>query len=613
MMNAPIRVSRRQFTLSLAFGAASTLLGACGPSAPSAPAPAAREAGAPKPSVPTSAPPAAPAAGPTSAQIPTPRGQTFIGDRPTLRIFDSFNPFVPNGEETAGGIHQGAREYLFYANFQQGTIINHLGKGWSYNPSFTELTLDLAPNAMWSDGQPFTSDDVVWVLSLLKENSQLNGSSVIKPWLDSAAAVDPHTVKIKLASPNPRFHYIFIAGIYDSPVRIVPKHVWQNQDPNTFKFNPPVYTGPYVLDRVIPEQFMFIWKKNPNYWNKSVMDPQPQYMIWRQALPMDANAEEFQRGNIDAPGIDNFDYQHQQAIRSSYKNMIMIPFLDPCPRQLLFNCDASKPLTSKPEVRWALSSLLNREQIGKVIWQPPSPPADYWWAAWKANDRWVAPDIQKQYPFTYDPKKAGDLLNSVGATMGSGGLREFSGQPVTFDLLTPAPIGAREYQIGQSLIDEAKKVGVTINIRSLQGPPYTDAYLQGNWDLDSAWLCGVALDPGQYYQIFEMQNYVPLGQRALGSGPNNVVRLKDPALDEVARKLDVTDPTDASGKPLFERAMEAYFKALPVAPIIQTTYPISYNTTYWTGWPTADNLYNVPATWWAHFLFVMGSLKAASG
>src|SRR5215472_3309733 len=157
-MDAPIRLTRRQFALSLGVTAASTLMGACAPAAPAPPA-----AEAPKQAAPTSAPAVAPAAGPTSAQIPTPRAQTFVGDRPTLRIFDSFNPYVPNGEETAGGIHQGAREYLFYANFQQGTIINHLGKRWAYNPSFTELTVELAPNAMWSDGQPFSADDVVWV------------------------------------------------------------------------------------------------------------------------------------------------------------------------------------------------------------------------------------------------------------------------------------------------------------------------------------------------------------------------------------------------------------------------------------------------------------------
>jgi peptide/nickel transport system substrate-binding protein len=260
-------------------------------------------------------------------------------------------------------------------------------------------------------------------------------------------------------------------------------------------------------------------------------------------------------------------------------------------------------------VRWALSYLLNRDAIGKVIWQPPSPPAEYWWASWKANDQWTNASIQKNYPLTYDPKKAGDLLDSVGAKMGSSGQREFNGQPVTLNMLTPAPIGAREYQIGQSLIDEAKKIGVTMNLQSLQGPAYTDAYQMGNWDVDSAWLCGVALDPGQYYNQLEAQWYVPIGQRAI---QGNVVRLKDPAFDDAALKLDQADPTNPSSKPLFDTAMEAYFKALPIAPIIQTTYPIAFNTTVWTGWPTQDNLYNIPANWWAHFKFVIGALKPAS-
>jgi peptide/nickel transport system substrate-binding protein len=193
--------------------------------------------------------------------------------------------------------------------------------------------------------------------------------------------------------------------------------------------------------------------------------------------------------------------------------------------------------------------------------------------------------------------------------MGPNNQRMFNGQPVTFDLLTPAPIGQREYQIGQSLADNAKKIGVTLNLKSLQGPPYTDAYQNGQWDLISGWLCGVALDPGQYYNQIESQWYVPIGQRAVQGDP---VRLKDPAFDDVALKLDATDPNSPDAKPLFDQAMELYFKDLPTAPIIQTTYPIAFNTTYWTGWPTSDNLYNIPANWWAHFVFVLGQLKPAA-
>ncbi len=36
-----------------------------------------------------------------------------------------------------------------------------------------------------------------------------------------------------------------------------------------------------------------------------------------------------------------------------------------------------------------------------------------------------------------------------------------------------------------------------------------------------------------------------------------------------------------------------------------------YNTRYWTGWPTEDNPYTIPANWWGQFLFVIGTIKPA--
>jgi ABC-type transport system substrate-binding protein len=56
-------------------------------------------------------------------------------------------------------------------------------------PRSPSSRLNLAPNATWSDGQPFTSDDVLWSINLLKKNKQFNGSQVVQQWVDSAAAV----------------------------------------------------------------------------------------------------------------------------------------------------------------------------------------------------------------------------------------------------------------------------------------------------------------------------------------------------------------------------------------------------------------------------------------
>ena len=110
---------------------------------------------------------------------------------------------------------------------------------------------------------------------------------------------------IDLNPPNPRFHYNFIVGIVFQGIRaIVPKHVWESVDAGTFTNNPPIYTGPYVLDRALPDQFMQVWRKNPDYWNKANLDPGPEYVIYRQKLPIDAEVEEFARGNIDVPSLD---------------------------------------------------------------------------------------------------------------------------------------------------------------------------------------------------------------------------------------------------------------------------------------------------------------------
>ena len=48
---------------------------------------------------------------------------------------------------------------------------------------------------------------------------------------------------------------------------------------------------------------------------------------------------------------------------------------------------------------------------------------------------------------------------------------------------------------------------------------------------------------------------------------------------------------------LFVEAMGIWFDELPVIPITQAKKIIPFNTTYWTGWPTAD-AYIHPPTWW---------------
>jgi peptide/nickel transport system substrate-binding protein len=544
----------------------------------------------------------APAVFAQSASIPTPRDQTLVIEQSPVTNFDSFNPFVPNGEAYQYGVTQACRESLFYENFETGETINWLGTGWSYNDDFTELTISLNTDAHWSDGEPFTSADVEYVLNLLLENPAFFGAGEVIEYVTSVAAPDPETVTMTLNQANPRFHYNFLVGIVNAPIKIVPKHIWEPEDANTFANNPPIYTGPYLLDRTVADQFMYIWKKNPDYWNSANLDPKPEYVIYRQELPVDASIQEFTRGDLD---ISRMDFLNQQVVADSYDDAQLYNFFDPCPRGIHLNQDSPSGIFQSAEGRWAISYLLNREVIGSTIWQPPTDPAQYPWAAWGANDEWQAPDIQEEYDLVFDPDKAAELLDGIGATL-EGDTRQMNGEPLELEIITPTAVGQPEFQIAELLASEAAKIGLKMTVSSLPGPTFDDAWNLGQFDVSSHWLCGVALDPAQLYTQYLTRKYEPIGDRAT---QGNQTRTQIPELNDIALELESLDPEDPENKPKFDQGLEAFMSNLPSMPSIQTIYPMIFNTAYWTNWPSEDDRYNIAANWWAQFLFVIGNLE----
>jgi peptide/nickel transport system substrate-binding protein len=129
----------------------------------------------------------------------------------------------------------------------------------------------------------------------------------------------------------------------------------------------------------------------------------------------------------------------------------------------------------------------------------------------------------------------------------------------------------------------------------------------GEFDIAVSWLSGSVFDPVDTYHPFEIKNTKPVGQDASSGG--NYVRARYKDLDSLANQLENVDPQDPKALMLFNQALEAFYKNLPYVPIYQQTFPIVFNTTYWTGWPTNDDLYEVPSYGWGQFIFVIGNLK----
>jgi peptide/nickel transport system substrate-binding protein len=544
------------------------------------------------------------------ANIPTPRDKTLIIGQVDFQVFNSFNPLIPNGNQGGNGFDTMVREYLFYLNLPTGELVPWLATGYEYNDDFTELTFTFDPKAKWNDGQPVTSKDFKFTAEQMRDNPTLIGTtgtlkSNLEDFVTAIETPDAQTAVMKLSKPNPRFHYDYICTIV-AGFDMLPSHIWKDQDPTKFKDNPPVRTGPYMLDRAIANQKMYVWKKNPNYWNTDKLDPAPEFVIYQSvAQSQDAASQAFRRAEFD---VGSLDEEHAKILRSEdYANLITTPFHDPCPRGLWVNSDPSRGIMSDPRMHWVISYLVDRDKIGNTVWPVETPPAQYPWADYDGNDKWEIEGVADKHKLEYNPERAAQLLDEMGATAGSGGKRMWKGKPITVEVITPVEVDGAEFIIGQLVVQELKKLGIGANVRSYTGSVHSEKYERGEFDISSQWICNMSWDPNQLYNFLQSRHAKKVGQNAVG---RNQVRLRDPELDRISRQLDNMDPESPDAKPLLEQALDEYYKALPVIPIIQTAYPAYYNTTFWTGWPTEDDIYQVPNNWWGQFMFVIGRLKA---
>ena len=108
---------------------------------------------------------------------------------------------------------------------------------------------------------------------------------------------------------------------------------------------------------------MYIWEKDPNYWNAKKLDPKPNYVVYRTAPSADAEIQQFKDGACDTTGAANSYTLVKAAIDSGYQYAEITDIIDPCPRAIWMNCDPSRAPMNDPRMRQAISALVDREKI----------------------------------------------------------------------------------------------------------------------------------------------------------------------------------------------------------------------------------------------------------
>jgi peptide/nickel transport system substrate-binding protein len=180
-----------------------------------------------------------------------------------LGTFDSLNPFIVKGialPQLRGLVFESLMARGYDEPF---TLYGLLAQSIETDAERGYVTFTLDPRAIFSDGRPVTTDDVIFSWQLLRDHGRPNFRTYyIK--VVSATATAERTVRFDLSGSEDR-ELPLILGL----MPIVPQHA---TDPARFEettLSPPVGSGPYRVTEADAGRSITL-RRNPDYWGREL-------------------------------------------------------------------------------------------------------------------------------------------------------------------------------------------------------------------------------------------------------------------------------------------------------------------------------------------------------
>jgi peptide/nickel transport system substrate-binding protein len=320
-------------------------------------------------------------------------------------------------------------------------------------------TFKLRNDIKWSDGSALTPDDVVFTYELYydpKYDGLLgNRRPTAKRYIKSATAQGDSIILQATTVFAP-----FLLN-FGADVPIVPKKVLSGKTGvqlNTDDFNsaPPISNGKFKFQSWTKGDKLILARNDLYFRGRPNLDG------WAYKKVPDAVAvlQQLKTGEIDVGRLDFSSYDEAKA----QPNLNVLTFPTFGFDEYIYQLDPGKPggqLFQDKSVRQALAYGLDRKAIvqaayfGQAVLAASVIPS----VSWAFNK-----DVKPNY--TYDPKKAGDLLDAAGWKLGGTGIREKGGQKLSFDMVTNADNSTRVKNL-EIMQEQWKKIGVETQIRNL--------------------------------------------------------------------------------------------------------------------------------------------------
>src|SRR6266850_896354 len=482
----------------------------------------------------------------------------------------SFNRFVARDTGTALFGHL-TQAKLVRVNQATQELEPWLAESWTTSADGLRATLKLRRDAVFSDGHPFTADDVVFSFDAAYDGraaTVMNDTLRVSGQKLSVVATDPQTVEVVFPAP-------FAPGVrlLDS-LPILAKHkldatLKAGTFANAWGLSTPpsdiVGLGPFVFSQYVPGQ-RIVFDRNPLYFRKAADGTALPYLdrITVEVVP-DPNADilRLDAGQLDTTVSEIAPEAYAPLKRTADAGRVKLLDLGVAYNAdgLWFNLkpgalgtDSRAAWLQRDELRQAISMAVDRQVFadtvflgaGVPVYGPETPANKQWY--------WEPPKT------AHDPAAAKQLLASIGLTDRNhdGVLEDAHNQPARFTLITQKGRPNRE-RAAVVLRDELKKIGLIVDAVPLEAGALIERFLSANYEAIYFNADKTDLDPASSPEYW------------LSSGGAHVWNIaeKTPAT-EWERRIDalmaqqIASPDRAERKRIYDDIQKTFAEHLPI-------------------------------------------------